>query len=301
MENLTFSFSGTSETSKGQDTFQSSFITNESIPSATVTVVAYGVIGLVIVIGNTLIIIVLSRKRVMRVTTTILVCTLAVVDLCCGLIGAPVLIWEKLAFGTTGVMPCLIMPTIIATIATCSISTMLLIAIERYHAVNRYTQPPMKVTHVITLLICTLIMSIIYGLVKNSLYYRDGMCGSRDSGFFALLPNFIVSSAVAVCVMVAYTKMINRLNSQVHVISTSTIIQQRRRVTRLCMFCFIWYIMCYIPTQIFRLIILGIEQYYDIQVTFVSKYQWMFASLCLLLANSLMNPIIYVIFNNRIR
>ena len=235
-----------------------------------------------------------------KLTTNLIVGALAFSDCFIGAISVPFAVFVKLTYGDYGWMPCAISPLVLAVPILCSMLTMVLIAFERYGALVKnkiYTVKQIKIAIAGIWISC-----IMAGLITYPLYFlTDHTCIPTNVSFDHMLFISVLVSLLTTCMIVAYMRIISKLNKQGIPNMSSTRQKQTKQATRSFLMCYLWYVICFTPAQWLALVLTGLRDYGGVEKDIMSFHDNYTISVILALLNSVMNPIVYAIFNVRMR
>ena len=201
-----------------------------NLPTALV-VTAYMFIGFLIVIGNSLVLAVVYRHKAMRVTTSILVGSLALADMMIGCFVVPSTIISFITGSESkGTVMCQVVPYIQLTSVSATIASMVMIAIERYHVILRIEQQPYTVKHTVMMVSLGWCLSGLYGLrvfiptgedEGGSTKVCDALNEDEGADIYLRIADLVVLVLVPFAVMsVLYGLIIRRLREHRHVPTT---------------------------------------------------------------------------------
>lgn len=253
---------------------------------------SYIVLSVVGVVGNSLVITLIWKKRCMRSTTNILLAFVAVADLISLVCFVPFAFF--LAFpipgGILGAIFCCVFarPNVASVTIAVSITTLALLAIERFHALLKPMNNRLRLNkNNVSFWICGILVYAVALNVPLFVFtefdkqnricaYDFGANGRRN--YFAVF-GFGVALAVTV-ICYCYWRIIKGFFFGSRKVCVSEELQHKRRVVKLLLLITLAFIVCFIPRVI----------YYFFY--FSSKGLFHQVSLFLLHCNSAMNPII---------
>lgn len=269
-----------------------SFETESSTRKNLALLFSYLVLSAIGVVGNSLVITLIARKRGMQSTTNILLAFVAVADLISLISFVPFA--SFLVFpppgGLLGAIFCCIFvrPNVASLTIAVSITTLVLLAIERYLALlkpmkNRLRLNKDNITYWVSgILLYALALTVplfvftVFDKQERTCKYNFGIHGRRN--YFAVF-GFGVALAVAV-ICFCYWRIIKGFYFGCRKVCVSAELQQKRKVVKLLFLITLAFIVCFIPRVIYFF-------FY-----FSSKGLFHQISLFLLHCNSAMNPII---------
>ena len=195
------------------------FVAN--LPTALIISV-YAPIMIMTVSGNSLVLAVAYRHKAMRLTTSILIGSLAVADMLIGGFVVPTsLISAIMGTNNKGTVMCKVMPYTQLTSVTASISSMVLIAIERYHVIMRLHLQPFSVKRTITMVSMSWCLSACYGLrvfvptgedEGESTEVCDALNEDEDADIYLRVTDLVVLVMVPLVIMtILYGKIISHI------------------------------------------------------------------------------------------
>ena len=247
--------------------------------------------------GNLVVILVTIKDKGAKLPTNLIIGALALSDCFIGAISVPFAVFVKLAYSDYGWMPCAISPFFLSAPILCSMLCMVLIALERYGAIVKNKTYTVKQIKVAIAIIC--MFSFIVGFVLYpSKFLTDPICVPTNFTFSHLLTLSIIIALLTIFMIVVYIRINNQLTNMPNMSSTRQ--KQKQQATRSFLMCYLWYVICFTPAQVLGLVQTGLRDYGGIEnkLSFKDTYA---ISILLALLNSVMNPILYAIFNVRMR
>ena len=255
-------------------------------------IVSYTILSIIGIAGNSLVITLIRRNRSLRSTTNILLAFVAVSDLISLICFIPFAFF--LAFplpgGVLGAVFCWVFarPNAASVTIAVSLTTLALLAIERYHALVKPLNNRLRLTkdnvfywifgisvYAIALAIPLFIFTV-FDKQNKTCTYDFGKNGRRI--YFSVF-GFGVSLAMAV-ICFCYWRIIKGFYFGSQKVCVSEELQHKRKVVKLLLFVTLAFIVCFTPRVIYFLF------YYSTKGLFHQ------ISLFMLHCNSAMNPII---------
>ena len=255
-------------------------------------IVSYTIMSIIGIAGNSLVITLIRRNRSLRSTTNILLAFVAVSDLISLICFIPFAFF--LAFplpgGVLGAVFCWVFarPNAASVTIAVSLTTLALLAIERYHALVKPLNNRLRLTkdnvfywifgisvYAIALAIPLFIFTV-FDKQNKTCTYDFGKNGRRI--YFSVF-GFGVSLAMAV-ICYCYWRIIKGFYFGSQKVCVSEELQHKRKVVKLLLFVTVAFIVCFTPRVIYFLF------YYSTKGLFHQ------ISLFMLHCNSAMNPII---------
>ena len=241
------------------------------------------------------------KDKESKLTTNLIVGALALSDSFIGAISVPFVVFVKLTYSDYGWMPCAISPLVLAVPILCSMLTMVLIAFERYGSI--VTNKPYPVKQIKIAIAIIWIGSLIAGLITYPLFFFiDRLCVITNIPFAHMLFISLLVAILTTFMVVTYVRIIRELNKKrVSLPNNPQRLKQTQQATRSFFMCYLWYVICFTPAQCLALVDIGLHEYGGIEKEYISAHDTYTISIILALFNSVMNPIVYAIFNIRMR
>ena len=261
------------------------------------------VISVVTIVGNVLVLIALGR-RVMRLSTTIFVASLATGDCIIGFLHIFSIYVTAFTKDDQTILLCVAIPFIYFTCIISTSISMAWIAIERHRAVVEVHKKPFTTKQTIGMVIIGWIFSLVHGSENSITFDRKlacfYLCNTTLSMYFRILDTLLVLIPCAItCVL--YYKTIRKLYQQ-HKVHPTNGQDQKFRLIFSFMLCVVVYVLCFIPINIVWLFTYCMAQLqFGIQPKAYASRDIGRARIVLMLLNSMANPIIYVTLSRQIR
>ena len=267
---------------------------------------------LVNLIGNFIVVLIISKKRRMQTFTNWLLLNLAIADLSVALICIPLEIpIEIKGYWIYGKVFCKIFYPIQTASIYGSVFTLVALSFSRYWAIIHpfRTQPSVTYAKVLigVIWVCSVVFVVPYISV---LEFKDGYCGETWTAsqkriytvaifvFQFVLPMFVIAVAYC-CIMYEFSFRKKSSSSIVSVVlpARGKCKQQseNRKVVKLLLIITVTFAVCVLPYHTIGLL----GEFYS--HTFNYYNDILLASYMLLYINSCLNPIIYNVFNERFR
>ena len=259
------------------------------------------ILGCIVVCGNLLILTITLRGKPLSNTTNILVSSLALADLLVGLIFVPTSIYRKITpFNKTfSYILCSVLPAIWGLTAIASILSMVGIGVERYRAIVSFHKTSYTVKQV------KIMVVIIWGTALTafprylSIYNNtNDACGSAKDYIVGRLLTLLAASIASAIMMLLYWNIIKKLSQQ----TLSSSLQQRRRAVMSFVVCVVCMICCFVPTNAYVVVksfILAWNNAEAKEHVMTRAEDLVYSTLAI--SNSAVNPLIYGIYNKRMR
>ena len=260
-------------------------------------------ISVAAIVGNVLVLLVL-RHRVVRLSTTILVASLATGDCMIGCLHIFVIYITVFTKDDHQILLCVIIPFIFFTCIISTSISMTWIAIERHRAVVVEHKKPFTTKQTIGMVIIGWIISLVHGSENSVTFDRKlacfYLCDTTLSLYFRILDALLMLIPCAItCVL--YYKIIRKLYQQ-HKAHPTNGQDQKLRLILSFMLCAVVYALCCIPLNIVWLFTSCMVQLkFGIQPEAYAARDIGRARIMLMLLNSMANPMIYVTLSKQIR
>ena len=215
-------------------------------------------------------------------------------------VGTPLIIFNMyyVLYVDDGWLKCVIFPFMVGTPMVGGIGIMLLIVIERYRAIVQFHKPAYTTKQVTLMLLGVCFMSLTSCVSYVFGYLTGSSCGGHG-------PTFIENTMFIVFVwplfgitIFCYLKIKKNLRSQNGMgINRS---RQSQQVINSVLACLLWYFIGIMPQMITAEISIAAKQFYGTTLLVTPQFLH-FCGLTIGLVNSMANPIMYAIFNRKMR
>uniref|UniRef100_A0A8C4R8H4 Adenosine receptor B1a n=1 Tax=Eptatretus burgeri TaxID=7764 RepID=A0A8C4R8H4_EPTBU len=258
--------------------------------------IAEVVISVLSIVGNGLVCIAVMRTRHLQTITNYFIVSLAVADICVGIVAIPSAILEEFGLPRHNFHLCVLMLSSIVVFTESSVLSLLAVAVERYLAIFSPLRYQALMTHrnaLITILIAW-IFSIVIGLVPTMGWHlpppKNGNC------FFILVVNmsYNVNFIFFGCFLppllfmfFIYTHIFLEVRRQLRKIATEGDLTKKEIKTATSLFLVLFiFCLCWLPLHIINIIFLHCPSCY-------MPFPLVSASIILSHINSAVNPIFY--------
>ncbi|ESN92757.1 hypothetical protein HELRODRAFT_119463, partial [Helobdella robusta] len=283
----------------------------------------YGSVSLVTVLGNALVIAaIIIYGRSMRTTTNMFIINLSLADVALGLFSTP---FQFQASMCTAISQTWSMPHFVCTVSafvkemsiSVSVSTLVVISIERYKAVLQPLKPGWSSRKVLCILLAVWVLCVI-SAIPTALAYRllivsrgvfslsDCCCccccccdiNDQIAATYAFYLAVVQYMIPLLLMSVAYSRIIYHLSTTARpgfaLDSRDTIIKKNKeKVVKMLVVVVIVFALCWLPLQTYNclsVLVPSVKTYRHVDIL------WLFSN-WLAMSNSCYNPFIYGIFN----
>ena len=257
-----------------------------------------------IITSNTFILYVIYRNTFIKRSTGIMMSSLAVADMFIGCFVLPLTI-KSVVYGSTP-ETCILVPYVQLTSLAASVLSMILIAAERYHVLVRIHKEPFTIKQTRLMVFIAWSFAATYGLIvfvqvwSSSEDICNALLEESTSDLYFRVLHFIVLVIIPlICLVYLYGTIIKKLQK-----SGQKGLSQKRRAVKMFMVCVVLFVFCWVPFSLLDIIRDAMETSADDADEFDEDDVWVklqFFVTSLALSNSVMNPIVYVVFNKNIR
>ena len=267
-----------------------------------VNVCADAILGCFVICGNLLILAVTRQRNPLSSSTNMLVASLAWADLSVGLIFVPTSMYRMITPVNErfSYVFCAVLPAIWGVTAVSSILSMVGIGVERYRAIVSFNKKTYTVKRVKIMLVIIWGTALLIALPRYLIFYTNAhnACGRAKDYIVGRLITLLVVSIASALMVLLYWKMIKKL--KLHTFSKR--VQQRRRAVMSFVVCVLWLIICFVPMNVYILAkscVLAWNNAEAEEHVMTPPEDLVYSTLTI--SNSLANPIIYGIYNKRMR
>ena len=268
-----------------------------------VNVCADAILGCFVICGNLLILAVTRQQNPLSSSTNMLVASLAWADLSVGLIFVPTSMYRMITpvNDRFSYVFCAVLPAIWGVTAVSSILSMVGIGVERYRAIVSFHKPPYTVKQVKIMLAIIWGTALLIALPRYLIVYTNvyNACGRAKDYIAGRIFTLLVVSIASALMILLYWNIVKKLKNQ-HTFTSR--LQQRRRTVMSFVVCVLWLIICFVPMNVYILAkscVLAWNNGEAEEHVMTPLEDLVYSTLTI--SNSLANPIIYGIYNKRMR
>ena len=268
---------------------------------------AYAVIMITALIGNTLLIYIVSKKPETRSLTSFLFVNMAVADLLGAVFQMPVYIAHFYVFDMSaveGVLLCRFSFYLVHVLMTASIFSLVVMAFDRYFAVIHPLRRIMWfrkgkiIIPVIWISSCTLmaVTSVVYKLKSGKCYYIEENIPSLPFWTYILLINYILPLAIisALYITVARKLWLHEIPGQDETdLSQSEEQIPKKCVVRMLIIVVVVFAVCWLPLEVFQMDLAVRNMVLEWHPLLIYFAYWLSQ------ANSAINPWLYIGLNGK--